>query len=672
MLKFFVLLFFLVVSLQAENRKITLVLPWKHQFQFAGYYVAKEMGYYAEAGLDVEIKEYDLKRDNTKIVAHNKYEFGVGHSSLILDKLNRYPNIILLNAIFQSSPTVLLALKNSNINTISDIAGKTIMMSKDQAYTASINAMLYSEGLAQNSFNIIDTSFTPNDLIQGNSDLMFSYTSNEPYFLEQKGVEYTQFNPKDYGYNFYSDILFTSKIMIEKEPMLVDSFVKASLKGWLYAFEHIDNSIEIILQHYNTQNKTKDALMYEAEVLKKLAFIDGVEFGNINPIRLNEVTTTYRLLGLLHHTKKIDFDSFIYKITLNSKSAPDNLDTTDSFNYAFIFTPYFKLFILSIILIVSLSLYFKHRVDILLKKKTEELNLKNKIFDQNICSSRTDINGIITYVSTAYCNLSGFSKDEFIGNTHSFLRDKYTSHKSYKELWVTISSGHTWRGEFKNIKKDTTPFWVNIIISPVIDKWGNISSFESIVQDISLKKVLEGFNEKLTNEVDKQTKKLKKISITDKLTGAYNRVKLDEVMESNYKYYQEFNENFALIILDIDHFKLVNDEHGHLIGDEILKGVVECIQESIRSTDILGRWGGEEFIIICPNSDEKTALTLTQNIRIKIQNCHFPRVKQITISGGVADMYANKDIDSIINSADEALYRAKKSGRNRIKGREVA
>jgi len=661
MLKRILLLFFLVISLQAENRKTTLVLPWKHQFQFAGYYVAKEMGYYAEAGLDIAIKEYDLKRDNTKVVSLNKYEFGVGHSSLILDRLNKYPNIILLNAIFQSSPTVLLALKNSNIHTISDIAGKTVMMSKDQAHTASINAMLYSEGLAQNSFHVVDTSFTPNDLIQKNSDLMFSYSSNEPYLLEQKGIEYIQFNPKDYGYNFYSDILFTSTTMLKKEPLIVDAFVAASLKGWNYAFTHIDKSVEIILQHYNTQNKSKGALLYEAKVLKKLAFIEGVKFGSINPIRVNEIATTYKLLGLVSNPQQIDFNSFIYQTAYDD----------DSFNYDFIFSSYFQFFIVSIMLIVFLSFYFKHRVDLLLKKKTEELNLKNQIFDQNVCSSRTDINGIITYVSTAYCNLSGFSRDEFIGKTHSFLKDKHTSNESYKELWMSISSGHTWRGEFKNLKKDSTPYWVNIIISPVIDKRGTIISYESIVQDVSLKKVLEGFNEKLTKEVDKQTLKLKKLSITDKLTGAYNRLKLDEVIESNYQYYEEFNENFALILLDIDHFKLVNDEHGHLIGDEILKGVVKCIQESIRSTDTLGRWGGEEFMIICPNSDEKIAFSVAQNIRIKIQNCKFPRVKQITISGGVTDIYANKDVDSMINSADEALYRAKNSQRNIIKGRKI-
>jgi len=669
MLQRILLLFFLVISLQAENRKTTLVLPWKHQFQFAGYYVAKEMGYYAEAGLDVEIKEYDLKRDNTKVVSLNKYEFGVGHSSLILDRLNKYPNIILLSAIFQSAPTVLLALKNSNIHTISDIAGKTIMMSKDQANTASINAMLYAEGLAQNSFHVIDTSFTPNDLIQKNSDLMFSYSSNEPYFLEQKGIEYTQFNPKDYGYDFYSDILFTSTTMLKKEPLMVDAFVSASLKGWHYAFTHIDESVKIILQHYNTQKKSKGALLYEAKVLKKLAFTDGVKFGSINPIRVNEIATTYRLLGLVYNPQQVDFNSFIYHTIYDNESIPT--DTQNSFNYDFIFTSYFKLFIMSIMLIIFLSFYFKHRVDLLLKKKTEELNLKNKIFDQNICSSRTDVNGVITYVSAAYCKLSGFSKNEFIGNTHSFLKDKYTPNESYKELWMSISSGHTWKGEFKNIKKDLTPYWVHIIISPVIDNRGNITSYESIVQDISLKKVLEEFNDKLTQEVDKQTLKLKKLSITDTLTGAYNRLKLDEVIESNYKYYQEFNENFALILLDIDHFKLVNDEHGHLIGDEILKGVVTCIKDSIRSTDTLGRWGGEEFMIICPNSDEETAFTLAQNIRINIQNCQFPRVKQITISGGVADIYANEDIDSMINSADEALYRAKNSQRNIIKGREV-
>ena len=148
MKKILVLLFLLTSLLQANKKNVTLVLPWKHQFQFAGYYVAKEMGFYEKAGLHVTLKEYDLKRDNTKDVASQKYDFGVGHSSLILDKLNKYPNIKLLSAIHQSSPLILISKKRDDITSLKNIAGKTIMMSRDQTTTASVNAMLYSEHLS--------------------------------------------------------------------------------------------------------------------------------------------------------------------------------------------------------------------------------------------------------------------------------------------------------------------------------------------------------------------------------------------------------------------------------------------------------------------------------------------------------------------------------------------
>ena len=142
-------------------------------------------------------------------------------------------------------------------------------MSNDQTTTASINAMLHSKNLTKDSFIAIDTSFNPMDLLSSNADFMSAYLSNEPYTLSQKGIEYFVINPKDYGYDFYSDILFTSKEMILNNQADVDKFKVVSLKGWKYAFENIDETIDIILKHYNTQNRTKKALEYEANVLKK-------------------------------------------------------------------------------------------------------------------------------------------------------------------------------------------------------------------------------------------------------------------------------------------------------------------------------------------------------------------------------------------------------------------
>jgi len=659
---------FITISLQAQNKNVSLVLPWKHQFQFAGYYVAKELGFYKNVGLDVEIKEFDTSIKISQDVVNQKYDFGVGHSFLILDKINRFPDIILLNAIHQSSPMVLLSKKRKDIKTIADIAGKKVMASHDQVDGAPINSMLFSNGLTKDSYTVIEPSFNVIDIINSKTDIMTSYSSNEPYTLEQKGVEYTIFDPKDYGYDFYSDILFTSKSMLNKNPKEVEKFRIASLEGWKYAYNHTDEAIEIILKKYNTQNRTKKALEFEAKTLKKLAFKDGVNFGEINPLKLKEITTSYRLLGLVNTKEKIDFDSFIYNFSIDYIFNKNSLEKKNSNWLEFIHNLYFKLFIFISIVIIFLTLYFRFRTEKLLKEKTVELILQNRIFNDNVCSSKTDLDGNITYVSDAFCKLTGYACEELISKKHNILKDSQTTQELYQDLWITIASGHIWRGELKNIKKDGSEYWINTIISPLLDNKSNIVAYESIIQDITLKKLLKGFNAKLEQEVKKQTQKLEKLAITDKLTTLYNRVKLDDDLASNYKHFQEFNENFTVIIIDIDFFKNVNDTYGHQVGDTVLCEISELIKRSVRSTDIVGRWGGEEFMIICPKTDINSAYEVAENIRKKIEVHDFSRVGKLTISAGVCDIASNKNLDSMVSKADTLLYDAKHSGRNAVHG----
>ena len=665
-MKYLLFLILITISLQAQNKNVSLVLPWKHQFQFAGYYVAKELGFYKNVGLDVEIKEFDISVKISQDVVNQKYDFGVGHSFLILDKINRFPNIILLNAVHQSSPMVLLSKKREDLKTITDIAGKKVMASRDQVDGAAINSMLFSNGLTKDSYTVIEPSFNILDIINGKTDIMTSYSSNEPYALQQKGIEYTIFDPKDYGYDFYSDILFTSKSMLDKHPKEVEAFRIASLHGWEYAFNNIDETIEIILKKYNTQNRTKKALEFEAKTLKELALKDGVNFGEINPLKLKEITTSYRLLGLVNTKTKIDFDSFVYNSLIDYKFNKNSLEKEDSHWLEFIHNLYFQLFMFISIIIMFLTLYFRFRTEKLLKERTAELKLQNRIFNDNVCSSKTDLDGNITYVSDAFCKLTGYSCEELISKKHNILKDSQTSQELYKDLWLTISSGHIWKGEVKNVKKDGSEYWINAVISPILDNKSNIVAYESIIKDTTLKKVLKGFNEKLEKEVKKQTQKLEKLAITDKLTSLYNRVKLDDDLESNYKHYQDFNENFAVIIIDIDFFKNVNDTHGHQVGDTVLCEISELIKRSVRSTDIVGRWGGEEFMIICPQADKNNAYEVAENIRKKIEVYDFSRVGKLTISAGVCDIASEKNLDSMVSKADTLLYNAKHSGRNSV------
>jgi ABC-type nitrate/sulfonate/bicarbonate transport system substrate-binding protein len=292
-------LFFISTSyLYAHSlEKVSIQLQWLDQFQFAGYYIAKEKGFYKDAGLDVEIKKYTFNTDVVKEVTSHKTNFGIGRSSLLINR-SKGEKVVLLSAIFQSSPLILLTTPKSGIKTINDFVNKRIMYSPDVAETISLQAMTSKYGVT-NKMKVFKRTFNIDDLIDGKIDLIAAYTSNEPFLLKQRGIKPVIFHPKDYGFNFYNDILFTSEQEIKQHKQRVIKFQKASLKGWEYAFSHIDESINIILKKYNTQHKSREALVYEANELKNLAYIKGHKLGEILQYKIQRLYDLYNVVGLL-------------------------------------------------------------------------------------------------------------------------------------------------------------------------------------------------------------------------------------------------------------------------------------------------------------------------------------------------------------------------------------
>ncbi len=287
------------VSLFAQSLEhVSLQLHWLDQFQFAGYYVAREKGFYKEVGLDVEIKKFNATLKPVDEVLNNKATYAIGRSSLIIDKSQGH-DIVLMTSIFQSSPSVLLATKESNINSVKDFSGKKIMTTSDVAQSISFLAMANQEMVPKRDMIFLKHSFNVDDLINKKTDLMSAYTSNEPFLLKQKGIDYRIFDPKDYGFDFYSDILFTSANEIRANKQRALKFKQASLNGWKYAFEHIDETIDLILARYNTQKKSRSALRFEADTLKKLAYINKIPLGTINKDKLQRIYDFYHLMGLV-------------------------------------------------------------------------------------------------------------------------------------------------------------------------------------------------------------------------------------------------------------------------------------------------------------------------------------------------------------------------------------
>jgi len=316
-MKYLFLIFLVLVNILNANEtnltNISLQLQWKHQFESAGFYIAKEKGFYKDVGLELEIKEYNRGVNITEDVINNRSTFGINNSSLLLDK-SKGSDIVLLNAILQSSPHALISLKSSNIISLKDFKNKTIMIDENAANTAAFISMLQSKQVSFNDLNVIPQTFNINDLINKKIDISSVFTTNEPYLLNQQGIEYNIWDPKDYGFNLYELLLFTSSIHILNDSKMVENFQKASLKGWEYAFSNINEVVELILEKYNSQNKSRDALIYEATELRKLAYYKTDDLGDIEPHNIQRIFDIYNVLGLTKKT--IDLDEFIF----NSKS----------------------------------------------------------------------------------------------------------------------------------------------------------------------------------------------------------------------------------------------------------------------------------------------------------------------------------------------------------------
>lgn len=291
-----------------------------------------------------------------------------------------------------------------------------------------------------------------------------------------------------------------------------------------------------------------------------------------------------------------------------------------------------------------------------LEEKNEKLKSYINLIDKNIITSSTNLLGDITYVSQAFCDISGYSKEELLGQNHRIVKHPDFDPQVYVEIWETITADKTWQGEIKNLKKNGRHYWVKATISPTYDKHGKKNGYTAIRQDITDKKRVE------------------EISITDGLTGIYNRRHFNETFPKLIDAAKRKDELLCFLLLDIDHFKQYNDNYGHQRGDEALIKFAACLKESLkRAEDLCFRLGGEEFgLVYKPESKEKAlqfANALRENIEaMKIPHKHSKVSDHITASMGLVCKNANDidHMDEIYKEADELLYASKESGRNRV------
>ena len=614
-----------------NEKKITLQLNWLHQFQFAGYYMAKEKGFYNDLNLDVEINEYKSNTEIIKEIEMKRTDFAIGRSSLIIEKING-KDIVALAAIYQESPLMLLVKKDSNINSVKDLKNKKIMITPDAKYSASILAMFSANELTINDFIVETHSFDINDLISGKIDAMSSYLSNEPIILNDKKIEYKIFHPKDFGFDFYSDILFSSSEFIKNNPKVTKDFYNASLKGWKYAFENLAETAEVIHTKYNTQKKSYIHLVKEGEILKKLAYTQNNEIGEFNENKLKNITNVFKLFGLIN--KDLNIKEFIFS---------ENYPKTINFEISkreknIIITLLILLFI-----VFCLIIY-------LLRKNSQTRKLLHTVIN-----TTDDLifykNCKLQYIgcNKSFENVSGKKESEIIGKDDFELFEKNIA-QIFREQDLAI---------LNNDRLSTSDEWLKINDKKLLFQTKKIP-FKYKEKN---KKGILGISRDITilHEIQE---KLKEQAYYDDLTKIFNRKAYNERIQEKFDMFNRYQIYFCIATYDIDDFKHINDTYGHDMGDKVLIEITNEIRNSIRKTDLLFRIGGEEFMIIFSKTLMQEAYEVVEKTRVDISNMSIIENEKITISIGITEVKKDDTPDLIYERADKLMYKSKKNGKN--------
>ncbi|QFR50220.1 diguanylate cyclase [Sulfurimonas lithotrophica] len=312
------LIFLLFITSLYAGEKIVLQLKWLHQFQFAGYYAAKEKGFYNELGLDVEIRERDRSKNNIEQVINGEAQYGIADSILFLYRSKKEP-LVIVTPIFQHTPNVILTLKSSDIDSPYKLNNKKLLFYKKDTDGFGILAMFEHLGVKPYLDRTKDKK-SYEALMKHEVDAYTGYLSNEPFYFKEKGMDINIINPANYGLDLYGDMLFTNKDEATKHPERVKKFKEATIKGWYYALEHKDEMIKIIKSKY-AKNKSIKHLRYEADALEEIIQRKSIPIGTLDKGRIRYTLELYKDHGLIENEIDVDdyiFDSFNKKIDKNT------------------------------------------------------------------------------------------------------------------------------------------------------------------------------------------------------------------------------------------------------------------------------------------------------------------------------------------------------------------
>ena len=271
-----------------------------------------------------------------------------------------------------------------------------------------------------------------------------------------------------------------------------------------------------------------------------------------------------------------------------------------------------------------------------------------------------DREGVITYWNQSCVRITGYTAAEVIGqHLHETFfsqgaKDRGDERSGGIELVLQSGMSGTWKGYFRRKNGQRIP--VESHISAIRDEEGEITGAVEVFRDVSAYLSLETSH-----------KQLLRMSRKDQLTGLYNRAAIRELLKAEMERSRRYQQDLSVIMVDIDHFKRVNDRYGHDAGDKVLSKVAAILAHNLRKPDVVGRWGGEEFLIVTPCSDQEMSRQLSERLRTYIKTIAAGEIPAaITASFGIARLNKEQNLDELLYVADMALYQAKRTGRDRV------
>ena len=750
-MKLFLLLLVSTFLYSSSLEKVSIQFNWKYQFEVAGFIAAKEKGFYENVGLDVELKEYNPEVDILFDVLNNKVTYGISSSNIVLEN-KKIASIVLLATYLQKSPLVFIT--KPDIKTPSQFLGKTIMGNKDELKNSSLALFLSHFNINFSNTKFIPHNFKIDDFINGKVEIMSAFRSNQLYELDKRKIDYNIIDPADYGFVMSAVNLYTSKEEAFKNKYRTQKFIEATNRGWEYALKNKEEIIDILIKKYGV-NKSKEALLYERDVVNQVMMRDFYPIGKVSPELTQRLVKQLSYSGMIEPNQKINhifFENIVDKIPSDfslTKSEKEYLNSKhslkmciDPFWYPIEFMKDGKISGIT----SDLKRYFEEKIqinidvvptnnwneslDFIKDKKCDIISSISPSYDRMsylnftkpiltlpiVVTTQKDkpfLRDISLLKNEKIAILKGHFIAEYIKDYFPYL--KIVEVASMNEGLYLVEQGEVYgyidnalvlsstiQKEFSNSLKIGFRFDIldelsigtrndepilNDIFSRLVDdldetkKQEFLNNWTIITEQVgwfSLKEIifLVIFTTTIfgglifyQRKLKILNKKLKKLYLTDKLTGLYNRFKIDKELSSQ-KDNIDRNDSYScgLILIDIDYFKSINDTLGHLVGDCILKDISKLLKNNLRKTDIIGRWGGEEFLIILPFTSKDIAKKVAENLRVLIEenNFSYKMNRKITISIGVTEFSKSKSVEDTLLLVDNLLYKAKENGRNRV------